>query len=97
MEVYGDDDARHKETNLIENTFAEQDKTLVMADTLVDETQLKPLNKAVQVVEPRSEDPGILAGKTFSVTSGTLEKGILLNWRGQKELGMIAKNLNQDL
>ncbi|OIT21413.1 hypothetical protein A4A49_34467 [Nicotiana attenuata] len=49
-------------------------------------------NNAIQIVAPVVDDPGILAGKTFSVTNGTLAKGILINNGGQKKLGMIAKN-----
>ncbi|OIS97192.1 hypothetical protein A4A49_19961 [Nicotiana attenuata] len=44
------------------------------------------------VVEPRCDNPGILAGKTFTVTSGILAKNILINQKGQRELGVIAKN-----
>ncbi|OIT31204.1 hypothetical protein A4A49_20499 [Nicotiana attenuata] len=46
----------------------------------------------VLLVAATIEDLGLLARKTFSVTSGILAKGILLNKRGQRELGMIAKN-----
>lgn len=45
-----------------------------------------------QVIAPVVDDLGLLARKTFSVTSGILSKGILINNRGQRELGIIAKN-----
>lgn len=51
----------------------------------------------IQIIEPRSDDPGILAGNTFGVTSGILAKGILINQKGQKEMGMIAKNHEPNL
>lgn len=38
-------------------------------------------NNAIQIVTPVIKDPGLLAGKTFSVTSGILAKGILINNR----------------
>ncbi|OIT29217.1 hypothetical protein A4A49_16510 [Nicotiana attenuata] len=43
------------------------------------------------------DDPGILAGKTFNVTGGILAKGIPINNKGQRELGMIAKNYEPNL
>lgn len=39
-------------------------------------------NKTIQIVDSAMDDPGILAGKTFSVTSGIFAKGVLINQRG---------------
>lgn len=41
-------------------------------------------NMATQIVEFAMDDPNILARKTFSVTSGIMAKGILINQRGQR-------------
>ncbi|OIT00143.1 hypothetical protein A4A49_19194 [Nicotiana attenuata] len=49
-------------------------------------------NNAIQIAAPTIDDPGLSAGKTFGVTSGILANGVLINNRGQKKLGMIAKN-----
>ncbi|OIT26693.1 hypothetical protein A4A49_35638 [Nicotiana attenuata] len=69
--------------------------------------QTNTSNNAIQIVAPAVDNPCILAGKMFSVTSGILlvfsdsvtsvtngilAKGILIYQRGQKELGMKAKN-----
>lgn len=48
-------------------------------------------NNDIQLVDAVIDDLGILARKTFNVTSGILAKGFLLNNKGQRELGMIAK------
>lgn len=58
----------------------------------VDETQPNITNKAIQIIEHAVDDTCILVGKRFSVTNGILAKGILINQRGQKELGMTVKN-----
>lgn len=55
------------------------------------------VGNALQISETRCDDPCILAGKIFSVTSGILAKGILINQKGQKELGMVAKNREPSL
>lgn len=49
-------------------------------------------NNAILLVTPLVDDLGILAGKTFSISSGISAKVILINHRGQKKLGMISKN-----
>ncbi|OIS99512.1 hypothetical protein A4A49_09155 [Nicotiana attenuata] len=54
-------------------------------------------NKEIQIAVLAMDDHGILARKKFSVTSGILAKGMLINHRGQKELQMIAKRHSQIL
>lgn len=49
-------------------------------------------NFALQLAITTIENPGFVAWKTFSVTSGILSKGILINNNVQREFRMISKN-----
>lgn len=57
-----------------------------------EQTSRSLVPKPMQLATADIDDPGIIAGKTFSVTSEILAKGTLINNKGKRELGMIAKN-----